>query len=95
MFGNQNSSTWAARLSRALPKLWHDLARLADALCTVPHPLAPGWQEPEPMGTAGPLALAKSILDDGSGEPFYVLNRWGGGGDAAGWVGGPQAWLPA
>jgi mannose-1-phosphate guanylyltransferase len=31
-------------------------------------------QEPEPMGTAGPLALARSILDDGSGTPFFVLN---------------------
>lgn len=31
-------------------------------------------QEPEPMGTAGPLALAKEILDDGSGSPFFVLN---------------------
>jgi NDP-sugar pyrophosphorylase family protein len=32
-------------------------------------------QEDEPMGTAGPLALARSILDDGSGAPFFVLNR--------------------
>lgn len=31
-------------------------------------------QEPEPMGTAGPLALARSILDDGQGTPFFVLN---------------------
>jgi len=31
-------------------------------------------QEEEPMGTAGPLALAKEVLDDGSGEPFFVLN---------------------
>eukprot|EP00271_Cylindrocystis_brebissonii_P011168 TRINITY_DN2802_c0_g1_i1.p1 TRINITY_DN2802_c0_g1~~TRINITY_DN2802_c0_g1_i1.p1 ORF type:complete len:361 (-),score=63.29 TRINITY_DN2802_c0_g1_i1:1507-2589(-) len=31
-------------------------------------------QENEPMGTAGPLALARQILDDGSGEPFFVLN---------------------
>ena len=30
--------------------------------------------EDEPLGTAGPLALAKDILDDGSGEPFLVLN---------------------
>lgn len=30
--------------------------------------------EDEPLGTAGPLALAKDILDDGSGEPFFVLN---------------------
>jgi mannose-1-phosphate guanylyltransferase len=26
------------------------------------------------MGTAGPLALAREILDDKSGEPFFVLN---------------------
>jgi mannose-1-phosphate guanylyltransferase len=26
------------------------------------------------MGTAGPLALAREELDDGSGEPFFVLN---------------------
>eukprot|EP00897_Mesotaenium_endlicherianum_P008680 jgi/Mesen1/7840/ME000419S07148 len=31
-------------------------------------------QEKEPMGTAGPLALARDILNDGSGEPFFVLN---------------------
>uniref|UniRef100_A0A8I6XDC4 mannose-1-phosphate guanylyltransferase n=1 Tax=Hordeum vulgare subsp. vulgare TaxID=112509 RepID=A0A8I6XDC4_HORVV len=31
-------------------------------------------QETEPMGTAGPLALARDKLDDGSGEPFFVLN---------------------
>ncbi|WIA08727.1 hypothetical protein OEZ86_011313 [Tetradesmus obliquus] len=31
-------------------------------------------QEKEPMGTAGPLALAKELLDDGSGQPFFVLN---------------------
>jgi len=31
-------------------------------------------QETEPMGTAGPLALARKILDDGSGDPFFVLN---------------------
>eukprot|EP00892_Ulva_mutabilis_P009116 jgi/Ulvmu1/6577/UM003_0214.1 len=30
--------------------------------------------EDEPLGTAGPLALAREILDDGSGEPFFVLN---------------------
>jgi len=29
-------------------------------------------QEPEPMGTAGPLALAREILNDG--DPFFVLN---------------------
>jgi len=29
-------------------------------------------EETEPLGTAGPLALARSILDDG--EPFFVLN---------------------
>jgi hypothetical protein len=28
------------------------------------------------MGTAGPLALAREKLDDGSGKPFFVLNRW-------------------
>jgi len=33
-------------------------------------------QEKEPMGTAGPLALARELLDDGSGQPFFVLNRW-------------------
>jgi len=27
------------------------------------------------MGTAGPLRLASDILDDGSGDPFFVLNR--------------------
>ena len=32
-------------------------------------------QEKEPMGTAGPLALAHEILNDGSGAPFFVLNR--------------------
>lgn len=32
-------------------------------------------QEKEPMGTAGPLALANEILNDGSGDPFFVLNR--------------------
>ena len=26
------------------------------------------------MGTAGPLALARGLLDDGSGSPFFVLN---------------------
>lgn len=31
-------------------------------------------QETEPMGTAGPLALARNKLDDGSGEAFFVLN---------------------
>ena len=28
------------------------------------------------MGTAGPLALAAEILNDGTGDPFFVLNRW-------------------
>ena len=28
------------------------------------------------MGTAGPLALARDILDDGSNDPFFVLNRY-------------------
>lgn len=32
-------------------------------------------QETEPMGTAGPLKLAEEILSDGSGDPFFVLNR--------------------
>lgn len=27
------------------------------------------------MGTAGPIGLARAILDDGSGQPFFVLNR--------------------
>eukprot|EP00199_Chlamydomonas_sp_CCMP681_P001574 CAMPEP_0119107196 /NCGR_PEP_ID=MMETSP1180-20130426/9288_1 /TAXON_ID=3052 ORGANISM="Chlamydomonas cf sp, Strain CCMP681" /NCGR_SAMPLE_ID=MMETSP1180 /ASSEMBLY_ACC=CAM_ASM_000741 /LENGTH=366 /DNA_ID=CAMNT_0007092653 /DNA_START=37 /DNA_END=1137 /DNA_ORIENTATION=+ len=31
-------------------------------------------QETEPMGTAGPLALARKLLDDGSGNAFFVLN---------------------
>lgn len=31
-------------------------------------------QEKTPMGTAGPLALAREILDDGKGSPFFVLN---------------------
>ncbi|ONK62183.1 uncharacterized protein A4U43_C07F1240 [Asparagus officinalis] len=31
-------------------------------------------QETEPMGTAGPLALARDKLIDGSAEPFFVLN---------------------
>ncbi|KAL8119679.1 hypothetical protein AgCh_016969 [Apium graveolens] len=31
-------------------------------------------QETEPLGTAGPLALARDKLVDESGEPFFVLN---------------------
>ncbi|XP_030927684.1 mannose-1-phosphate guanylyltransferase 1-like [Quercus robur] len=31
-------------------------------------------QETEPLGTAGPLALARDKLIDGSGKPFFVLN---------------------
>jgi mannose-1-phosphate guanylyltransferase len=31
-------------------------------------------QEDTPMGTAGPLGLARNILNDGSGDPFFVLN---------------------
>lgn len=31
-------------------------------------------RETTPMGTAGPLALARDILKDGSGDPFFVLN---------------------
>ncbi|KAA0190938.1 hypothetical protein HAZT_HAZT005603 [Hyalella azteca] len=30
--------------------------------------------EDEPLGTAGPLKLAEKVLDDGSGDPFFVLN---------------------
>jgi len=30
--------------------------------------------ESEPLGTAGPLKLAEKILNDGSNEPFFVLN---------------------
>lgn len=37
-------------------------------------PCCAGVQEKEPMGTAGPLALARHLLDDGSGKPFFVLN---------------------
>lgn len=31
-------------------------------------------QEPEPMGTAGPLALARDILYNDTNTPFFVLN---------------------
>ncbi|XP_072997876.1 probable mannose-1-phosphate guanylyltransferase 1 isoform X2 [Typha latifolia] len=31
-------------------------------------------RETEPLGTAGPLALARDKLIDGSSEPFFVLN---------------------
>ena len=31
-------------------------------------------EEETPMGTAGPLALARDLLDDGTGEPFFMLN---------------------
>lgn len=31
-------------------------------------------QETEPLGTAGPLALARDKLVDKSGDPFFVLN---------------------
>lgn len=31
-------------------------------------------QETEPLGTAGPLALARDKLIDDTGEPFFVLN---------------------
>ena len=31
-------------------------------------------QEDTPMGTAGPLGLARDILNDGTGDPFFVLN---------------------
>jgi len=46
--------------------------RLTDVLTMAP---ADAVQENEPMGTAGPLGLARDILDDGSGDPFFVLNR--------------------
>lgn len=32
-------------------------------------------QETEPLGTAGPLALAKDLLYNENNEPFFVLNR--------------------
>jgi len=31
-------------------------------------------EEKTPMGTAGPLAIARKLLDDGTGEPFFMLN---------------------
>jgi len=31
-------------------------------------------EEKTPMGTAGPLAIARDLLDDGTGEPFFMLN---------------------
>jgi len=31
-------------------------------------------EETEPMGTAGSLALTRDKLDDGPGQPFFVLN---------------------
>lgn len=31
-------------------------------------------QEIEPLGTAGPIALTRDKLIDGSGDPFFVLN---------------------
>eukprot|EP00218_Dolichomastix_sp_CCMP3274_P011124 CAMPEP_0170143354 /NCGR_PEP_ID=MMETSP0033_2-20121228/10465_1 /TAXON_ID=195969 /ORGANISM="Dolichomastix tenuilepis, Strain CCMP3274" /LENGTH=362 /DNA_ID=CAMNT_0010379801 /DNA_START=16 /DNA_END=1104 /DNA_ORIENTATION=+ len=31
-------------------------------------------KEDEPMGTAGPLAIARSHLQDGKGSPFFVFN---------------------
>ena len=49
-----------------------------DATCTLLCALCltlDALQETEPMGTAGPLRLASDILDDGSGDPFFVLNR--------------------
>ncbi len=43
------------------------------------------------MGTAGPLGLARKLLDDGSGDPFFVLNRWAHTQMCKGYVGGwPQ-----
>jgi hypothetical protein len=44
-------------------------------------PLLPALhrQEKEPMGTAGPLALARDLITSNgtSDAPFFVLNRWG------------------
>lgn len=51
---------------------------LQKGLLHAPHVLARACmvaQETEPMGTAGPLKLAEEILADGSGDPFFVLNR--------------------
>jgi len=31
-------------------------------------------EEEVPMGTAGPLAIARHLLDDGTNEPFFMLN---------------------
>lgn len=57
-----------------------DKCSIARALLTCPSRLSCAacccLQEKEPMGTAGPLALAKELLDDGSGQPFFVLNRY-------------------
>ncbi len=62
------------------------LPPLPAAFC--PLPALPSKQEPEPMGTAGPLALARDILYNETNTPFFVLNRWGGAGSGAGagWV---------
>lgn len=53
---------------------------LSPLICVLNHGFSdtrwPSEQEKEPMGTAGPLALAKEILCDGTGDPFFVLNRW-------------------
>lgn len=47
----------------------------APCISTAAAPPVSRAQEMEPMGTAGPLALARKLLDDGSGSPFFVLNR--------------------
>lgn len=70
--GWQSSFTaleWSFTATLACPVLPAALAALA------------GWlpQEPEPMGTAGPLALARDILWNDQNIPFFVLNRWVGG----------------
>ena len=31
-------------------------------------------QEDEPLGTAGPIALARELIKDDTSEPFFVLN---------------------
>ncbi|KAA6420510.1 MAG: GDP-mannose pyrophosphorylase [Trebouxia sp. A1-2] len=57
------------------PMIIHQIEALKRAGCDEVV-LAINYQpkETEPMGTAGPLRLASDILDDGSGNPFFVLN---------------------
>lgn len=50
---------------------------LSDRMCVLRR-VGSNQQEKEPMGTAGPLALARRLLDDGEGKPFFVLNRCDG-----------------